>query len=438
MKQLIPAKQREFAVEVVRQLREHHFEAYWAGGCVRDHLLGRTPYDYDAATSAHPEQIRDVFQHRKTLALGAAFGVMTVIGPRGAGQVEVTTFRQDVGYSDGRHPDRISFSSPEEDAKRRDFTINGMFYDPLAERIIDFVGGEADLRQGLVRAIGQPRERFTEDKLRMLRAVRFASIFGFRLEEQTAAAIREMASQVTVVSAERIADELRIMLVHPSRARAVQLMHAMGLLAAILPEIEPIMGSASVDSDADFDPQQAGQSSSAWQQALAMLRWLQQPSFSLALAALLHSVTVNDLAEVVGRRWRLARREIELLAWLLEHQHDFVDARSSRWSRVQPLLVADDAEELVKLHEVQAKLGLVDPRDVAFCRKQLERPQAELNPVPLVGGADLIVQGIPRGPAFAKLLQMARDAQLDGVIRDRGTALEFVKNAWRNQSPDRP
>jgi tRNA nucleotidyltransferase/poly(A) polymerase len=438
VKQLIPARQREFAVEVVRQLREHHFEAYWAGGCVRDHLLSRIPYDYDVATSAHPEEIRSVFHHRKTLAIGAAFGVMTVVGPRGAGQVEVTTFRQDVSYSDGRHPDRISFSSPEEDAKRRDFTINGMFYDPLAERIIDFVGGEADLRQGLVRAIGQPRERFTEDKLRMLRAIRFASIFGFRLEQHTAAAICEMAPQVTVVSAERIADELRIMLVHSSRARAVQLMHAMGLLAAILPEVDSVAGPASVDSDADVDPRQAGQNSSPWPQALAMLHWLGQPSFSLALAALLHSVTVNDLAEVVGRRWRLARKEIELLAWLLEHQRDLAGASAKPWSQIQPLLSSEDAGELVELHDVQAKFGLVDPSDVAFCRQQLERPAVDLDPPPLVSGADLIAQGIPRGPVFAKLLQLTRDAQLDGVVGDRAAALEFVQNAWRNQSPDRP
>jgi len=231
-----PEKQREFAVEVVRQLREHGFEAYWAGGCVRDQLLGRAPYDYDVATSAHPEEIRRVFKHRKTLAVGAAFGVMTVLGTRGAGQIEVATFRQDVGYSDGRHPDRIAFSSPEQDAQRRDFTINGMFYDPLENRIIDFVGGEADLKNRIVRAIGDARQRIAEDKLRMLRAVRFASIFDFRLEANTRDAICDMAPQVTVVSAERIADEMRIVLVHPARIRAIELLKTSGLLQAILPD----------------------------------------------------------------------------------------------------------------------------------------------------------------------------------------------------------
>ena len=248
MKSIEPDKQRAFAVEVVRQLRDHGHQAYWAGGCVRDHLLGRAPYDYDVATSAHPEEIRGAFKHRKTLAIGAAFGVMTVVGPRGAGQVEVTTFRQDVSYSDGRHPDRIEFSSPEEDAKRRNFTINGMFFDPVENRVIDFVGGEADLRAGIVRAIGDAQARFTEDKLRMLRAVRFASVFNFELEAATLAAIRSMADQVKVVSAERIADEMRNVLVQPARANAVRLWRETGLLRAILPEIDRLSASSS-DSD---------------------------------------------------------------------------------------------------------------------------------------------------------------------------------------------
>src|SRR5260370_28077261 len=166
MPHLVHEKQRRFAVEVVEELRAAGFAAYWAGGCVRDQLLGRTPWDYDVATGAKPEEIRGLFGRRRTLAIGAAFGVITVLGPPEAGQVEVTTFRRDAGYSDGRHPDRVTFTSPEEDARRRDFTINGMFYDPLADRVIDFVGGADDLRARIVRAIGLARERFAEDKLR--------------------------------------------------------------------------------------------------------------------------------------------------------------------------------------------------------------------------------------------------------------------------------
>src|SRR5208337_581044 len=179
-----PEQQRRFALEVVRRLRAAGFEAYWAGGCVRDELLGRRPKDYDVATSAAPPQIRELFGNRRTLPLGAAFGVITVLGPRPADpayrvpMIEVATFRQDAEYSDGRHPDHVTFSSAREDAARRDFTINGMFFDPVERTVIDFVGGQEYLRQGLIRAIGSPRLRFGEDKLRMLRAVRFAAAFG--------------------------------------------------------------------------------------------------------------------------------------------------------------------------------------------------------------------------------------------------------------------
>ena len=212
MPEIDPANQRRFAVEVVRRLREAGFTAYWAGGCVRDQLLGRTPKDYDVATDATPAQIRKLFGRHRTLAIGAAFGVITVMGPKAAGMIEVATFRHDAAYSDGRHPDSVTFSSAEEDASRRDFTINGLFYDPVEERVIDFVGGQDDLAARRLRAIGDPRERFAEDKLRMLRAVRFAAAFDFALEENTLAAIREMAGEIPVVSAERIAMEMRRML----------------------------------------------------------------------------------------------------------------------------------------------------------------------------------------------------------------------------------
>src|SRR5260221_12539914 len=266
MDDLVPSKQRQFAVEVVEELRAHGFTAYWAGGCVRDQVLHRTPWDFDVATDAKPDEIRHVFGRRRTLAIGAAFGVITVLGPKDAGQVEVTTFRQDAAYRDGRHPDSITFSSPEEDAKRRDFTINAMFYDPLADAIIDYVGGADDLRAGIVRAIGTPRERIAEDKLRMLRGVRFASIFGFELESSTAAAIRELAPPITIVSAERIAAEIEIMLLHANRARAARLLRETRLLEAILPEVVR---------------------DESWEQALAMLERLSEPTFPLALAVLL-------------------------------------------------------------------------------------------------------------------------------------------------------
>src|SRR5262245_25661116 len=213
--------QRDFALQVVRQLQEAGHPALWAGGCVRDEVLGRTPKDYDIATSATPDQVRKLF--RRTVAVGASFGVVEVLGPRGQGaplMVQVATFRTDVGYSDGRHPDEVVFASAREDAERRDFTINGMFFDPIKGEFLDFVSGRADLERKVLRAIGDPRVRFREDKLRLLRAVRMATRFDLAIDADTEAAVREMAAQITVVSAERIAEELRQMLVHPRRAQS--------------------------------------------------------------------------------------------------------------------------------------------------------------------------------------------------------------------------
>jgi len=435
MREPEPQKQREFAVEVVRQLRERGFEAYWAGGCVRDHLLGRTPKDYDVATSAHPEEIRSVFRHRKTLAIGAAFGVMTVVGPRAAGQIEVTTFRQDVSYSDGRHPDRIAFSSPEEDARRRDFTINGMFYDPLTEQVIDFVNGQTDLRQGIVRAIGNPHERFNEDKLRMLRAVRFAATFNFHLEESTLAAMCQMASQVTVVSAERIADEMRLMLIHRARARAAGLLYVTGLLAAILPQAAAVAEREQWSRDLKTAsevvvPPPVPDSSST---TLNLLHAVQAPSFALALAILLDAASGDDLAETVGRSWKLSRNEIDRLAWLLKHQNALAHARSMRWSQLQPLLIDEGADELVKLHAAKVSLGSIDAEEITYCREQLAGPAAELNPPQLITGTDLLALGIPAGPAFARLLKTIREAQLDGAVGDRAAALAMVEQLRREK-----
>ena len=229
-------KQRRFALEVVEKLRGEGFIAYWAGGCVRDQFLGRTPGDYDVATNAKPDEIRRVFSHRRTLAIGAAYGVIAVLGPPAAGQVEVTTFRSDADYRDGRHPERVVFSSPEEDAQRRDFTINGMFYDPTAEQVIDYVGGKDDIERRIIRAIGEPKARIAEDKLRMLRGVRFAARFDFELDPATAAAIREMATELTVVSAERIAAEMEAMLLDKHRSRAMRLLMETGLLEEIQEE----------------------------------------------------------------------------------------------------------------------------------------------------------------------------------------------------------
>src|SRR5712692_9436352 len=274
-----PTTERDFAIEVVQRLRGAGFEALWAGGCVRDELLGKVPQDHDVATSARPEEVRRLF--RRTVAVGMSFGVVEVLGPR-PHKIQVATFRSDVSYSDGRHPDAVVFSSAREDALRRDFTINGMFFDPLDNRLIDFVGGQEDLRARVLRAIGDPAARFAEDKLRMLRAVRIATRFELTIEPATAAALKRMAAQISAgVSAERIAEELRQLLVFPQRHRGVNLLQELGLAAAILPEIAAMKGL----------PQGLPGASSGdlWDHVMRVLELLgPAPSFTLAFATLLH------------------------------------------------------------------------------------------------------------------------------------------------------
>jgi tRNA nucleotidyltransferase/poly(A) polymerase len=333
--------------------------------------------------------------------------VITVLGPKPAGTIEVTTFRRDAEYSDGRHPDNVTFSSAKEDASRRDFTINGMFYDPIQHQTVDFVGGRKDLQRRLIRAIGRPWERFAEDKLRMLRAVRFAATFDFRLEANTLEAMCGMAHQITAVSPERIATELRLMLVDTNRAPAVRMMLETSLAAAVLPEVLPASKAASVRLEC----------------ALAVLGQLSRPGFPLALGALLHNLVDPHTARKICRRWRLSNSETDRVVWLVKHYDTLSDAQSSRWSVLQPILVADGIEDLMALHEVAAPTG---PNDVDYCRSRLNQPQEVLDPPPLLTGDDLLEHGIPSGPKYRVLLQRARDGQLDGEIQSKAEALALV------------
>jgi poly(A) polymerase len=410
MPQLEPDRQRQFAVDVVRRLREAGFVAYWAGGCVRDQLLGRAPKDYDVATDATPPQIREVFGRRCTLAIGAAFGVITVLGPKQAGQIEVATFRRDAPYSDGRHPDSVTFSTAEEDASRRDFTVNGLFYDPIREQVIDFVGGREDLAQRVIRAIGNPRDRFGEDRLRMLRAVRFTATFGFALDADTLAAVREMAGEITMVSPERIAMEMRQMLAAPGRGTAVRLLVETGLAEAILPEIVPADGTGA----------------RRLEHTLAVLERLERPGFPLALAALVYPVVDGAGAERACRRWRLSNHETERVRWLVEHHASLDGAPARRWSTVQRILIADGIEDLLALAEAVAQAGSRDTSHLAWCRAKLAEPPSVLDPPPILTGEDLIRHGVPPGPVYSTLLRQVRDAQLDGEIGTQAEALALV------------
>jgi poly(A) polymerase len=410
------AAQREFALQIVEQLRAAGFEALWAGGCVRDQLLGIEPKDYDIATSAKPDEIRNLFGRRRTLAIGASFGVITVLGPRAAGQIEVATFRTDAAYGDGRHPDSVTFTTAENDAARRDFTINGLFFDPVAGEVVDYVGGRADLTDRTIRAIGDPAARIAEDKLRMLRAVRFAATFNFRIEPQTLAAIQQLAAEVTTVSAERIGMEIRRMLVDPNRVAALDLLREAKLLAHVLPEV-------------------AGLETQAWQETRRILGALSDPSISLALAALLWKIAAPDAVGVVGRRLRFTNKEIDRAAWLLSHLSLVAAATDVPWPRLQRVLIHDGARELVALRA--AIVGNDDPA-LALCRQRLAWPPEQLNPPPLVDGAALIAHGLTPGPNFSQLLEQIRDAQLRGEISTAAEALARIDHFSAAGLDDKP
>jgi tRNA nucleotidyltransferase/poly(A) polymerase len=389
--------------------------------------LGLVPKDYDVATSAPPDEIRRVFGKRHTRAVGAAFGVICVIGSKRAGTIEVATFRRDAAYSDGRHPDAVTFSTAEHDAQRRDFTINGLFFDPLAQRVIDFVGGQRDLQGRVVRAIGDAEQRLHEDRLRMLRAVRFAATFDFALDEGTLAAIQKLAHSLVAVSAERIAGELRMMLTGPNRVRAVELMRESGLLEVVLPESAAI---ALGDTESD-----ASRGETPWARTMGMLGHLQAPSFALALAVLLRefwssAATVRE----IGSRWRLSNAEIDTAAWLLSHVDTARQAKDVAWSRLQPILAAPHAVELVALAEAIAHATAEPTTHVDYCRQKLALPPHELDPPALLDGDDLKACGVPAGPVYRDLLTAVRDAQLEGAIADKPQALDLALRLWRQES----
>lgn len=415
--------QRAFAVSVVQSLNEAGYIALWAGGCVRDSLLGKTPKDYDIATDATPDQVRSVFGRRRTIGVGESFGVIVVLGPKDAGQIEVATFRTDGNYLDGRRPESVEFSSPEEDAQRRDFTINGMFYDPVADKLLDFVGGEKDLKAGILRAIGDPQARMQEDKLRMLRAVRFAATFRFALDEATASSVRNMAEQIHVVSAERIAQELRRMLAHENRACAMTLCRDLDLFARILPELR------SLESDGP-----------RWSMVESAMGHLQTSSFPTAFATLFSclefggvgdSSAESSLAERVdscGRDLRLSNDEIDQAAWIVENLHRLDNARSLSLATLKRKLIhrfAADLLEVMRVHRVVLGRPL---DDVEFCREFLDAtPREVIDPPDLITGRELIELGVRPGPRFKEILDQIRDAQLNLEISNSTQARELAQ-----------
>lgn len=446
---------REFAVEVVRRLQEAGHQALWAGGCVRDLVMGNEPDDFDVATSARPDEVQRLF--RRTLAVGASFGVIIVVGRTDEGQVEVATFRTEGPYSDGRHPDRVDFSTPEADAQRRDFTINGMFFDPVSEALHDFVDGRADIERRVVRAIGEPRERFAEDKLRLLRAVRFAARFEFTLDPATESAVREMAREISAVSPERIQQELRRLLEDHNRTSAIALADRVGLLSEILPEIsqmhgvpqgKPMQPTGDLWDHALLVMEKLGDAWRLTTERLALSRADPEPSFTLALGALLHDVgkpqTMNRdgdrltfyhhehvghrIAEQIARRLRLSNDDRDRVQWLVEHHMYLSDAKHMRLAKLKRTLVHPGIAELLALHRADALASTGTAEHVDYCERMLrELPQTELNPPPLLTGHDLVRLDLEPGPLFKELLDKVREAQLDGTIRSKKDAIALAK-----------
>lgn len=405
-------KSREFAIQVVQKLQQAGFQALWAGGCVRDQLLNFQPKDYDVATAATPEQVREVFGHKRTLPIGASFGVITVLGPRDADPIEVATFRRDGGYSDGRRPDSVQYTDAREDALRRDFTINGMFFDPIEEKVLDFVGGQADLESRQIRAIGVADKRIEEDKLRMLRGVRFAAKYSFEIEDNTLEAIRDRAPDLTVVSNERIGAEMQRMLADPNRAIAVGLLRKANLLMPVVLDEGPIVADEI-----------------KWGRTLSDLAKLESQDFCAAAVILLKPILQLQGANAIADHWKLSNQQKKAIDFVMAHLETLAAACQRPWSTIQPLLLSPFIETAVAVLGVSEEVQAV--RSLQFIRDRLAWSRDRLAPPPLLTGKDLIAGGIKPGPQFKRLLDVCRARQLDGEFESKQDALEYLASEIR-------
>jgi poly(A) polymerase len=438
---------RELAERICAKLCESGHQAYLVGGCVRDLLLNREPADYDVATDARPERVQQLFPN--SLAVGAQFGVIIVV--EDSLQVEVATFRSDIGYADGRHPSRVEYSaSPEEDVRRRDFTINGMMMDPRDGRVLDFVGGQQDLREGIIRAIGEPARRFEEDKLRMVRAVRFSARFEYGIEPKTHAAIVERASGIRQVSQERLRDELTKLLTEGAARRAFELLDETGLLRELLPEISRMKGVAQ--------PPQFHPEGDVWTHTLLMLEGLPAGvSPTLAWGVLLHDVGKpptfkppsgpNDrirfdehvevgtrMAEEICRRFRFSNDDAEQIASLVANHLRFKDVPKMRQSTLKRFVRLQKFEEHLELHRLDCLSSHRNLENYEFVGRFLaETPAEAVRPERLITGEDLKEMGFSPGPVFHEILRAVEDAQLDGAIASREDALLLVRERFQQR-----
>ncbi len=444
---------RDKATEIVRTLRQKGYQAHLVGGCVRDLLLGREPDDYDVATDATPDEVMCIFP--RTWAVGAQFGVVLVPvgGEDAAGAtppprqcvVEVATFRSDGLYTDGRHPVQVTYTrDPKEDVQRRDFTINGLLLDPLNNEVLDYVGGRADLSAGIIRTIGHPERRFTEDKLRMLRAVRFAARFGYQIDPATFEAIRNLRSQIHQVSRERVRDELVKMLTEGHARRSFELLDQTGLLKEVLPEVDKMHG---VEQPPQFHPE-----GDVWVHTLLLLEGLpEKASPTLAMGGLLHDVgkpptfrVAPDrirfdghvevgvrMAEEICHRLRFSKHDTEQIARLVANHMRFADAKDMKPATLKRFFRLPRFDEHLELHRLDCLASHRDLTLYDFVREQLARmPAEQIRPQPLLTGDDLIAMGYTPGPQFKQILAALEDAQLEGRLEDADEAREFVRREF--------
>jgi poly(A) polymerase len=449
---------RDFSISIIRTLREHGYRAYLVGGCVRDLLLGLTPTDYDVATSATPNDVANIFY--SSYAVGAQFGVILVPVPEDCGNddgnrvVEVATFRSDIGYSDGRHPDQVRFTTiPREDVGRRDFTINGMMLeiteegalpDPITDGLKDYVEGRKDLEAQIIRTIGDPELRFAEDKLRMLRAVRFAARFGYAIEPETFSAIRKLSAGIHQVSRERVRDELTKMLTEGQARQAFRLLDETGLLREVLPEIAAMKG---VEQPAEFHPE-----GDVFVHTLLLLQKLPQPcSPALAWGALLHDVgkpatfrVAPDrirfdghvavgvkMAEEISRRLRFSNDDTERILALIDNHMRFAQAPQMKESTFKRFVRQPRFEEHLELHRLDCEASHGDLTSYQFTRERIASiPPNSMRPARLVKGDDLIAAGYEPGPRFKEILALVEDAQLEGRLPSKESAMEYVRQRF--------
>ena len=432
------------AREIAKRLHARGHVAYFAGGCVRDMVRGLEAKDFDIATDATPDAVQEIFPH--TYAVGAHFGVVVVV--ESGFNFEVATFRSDGAYLDHRHPVEVRFSSPEEDAKRRDFTINGMFFDPEKNQVIDFVRGQADIEAKVIRAIGKPGERFEEDRLRMLRAVRFATVLDYKIDGPTWKALVENADAINDISAERIREELVKIFLSPNRVRGWDLLDESGLLSAVLPELDAMKGC--------LQPEQFHPEGDVFHHTRLMLTLLpKEVSAPLVFAVLFHDVakpvtaTVDEtgrirfnehdrigatMTEAIMERLRFSRAEIEAATEMVRQHMVFKDVPNMRLAKLKRFMARPTFEEELELHRVDCASShrMMDNYEFLL-RKREEFANEPIIPPPLVRGDDLIAMGMKPGPKFGEILEAVETRQLEGAFRNREEALEWIKGEY---SPD--